>query len=256
MILRMFTLRWILTTVLVIAGVGVLARLGLWQLDRLEKRQAFNARVSAQQAAPLLVLDAATLGDATLPDKLPGMEYRAVTVQGEYDHVNQVALRNQSWGNEWGVHLLTPLRIAGSDQSILVDRGWIPAEDFKSGDWSAYDEAGLVTVQGVLRASHSEPDFGQRSDPQGTLQAWNFANVERIQEQLSYPLLPVYIQQAPDPAWTGLPYRSQPDLELTEGPHMSYALQWFSFAAILGIGYPFFIRKTFSGAKYAPQTHS
>lgn len=256
MIQRMFTLRWIFTTVLVIAGVGVLARLGLWQLDRLEKRQAFNARVSAQQAAPRLSLEADALEDARLADELKGMEYRLVTVQGEYDHANQVALRNQSWGNEWGVHLLTPLHITDSDQSILVDRGWIPAEDFKSGDWSAYDEAGLVTVLGVLRASQSEPDFGQRSDPQGTLQAWNFANVERIQEQLPYPLLPVYIQQAPDPAWTGLPYRSQPDLDLTEGPHMSYALQWFSFAGLLGIGYPFFIRKTLSGAKHAPQTPS
>ena len=256
MIRRLFTLRWILTTVLVIAGVGVLARLGLWQLDRLEKRQAFNARVSAQQAAPRLSLEAAALEDTSLAKELIGMEYRLVSVQGEYDHANQVALRNQSWGNEWGVHLLTPLHIAGSDQSILVDRGWIPAEDFKSGDWSAYDEDGLVTVQGVLRASQSEPDFGQRSDPQGTLQAWNFANVERIQEQLPYPLLPVYIQQAPDPAWTGLPYRSQPDLDLTEGPHMSYALQWFSFAGLLGIGYPFFIRKTLSGAKHASQKPS
>ena len=251
MILRLFSRRWFLTTLLVLAGVGVLARLGIWQLDRLEVRRAFNARVTAQQAAPLLVLDQAALADPSLPDSLTGMEYRAVTVQGEYDDTYQVALRNQAWGNEWGVHLLTPLHISGSTQSVLVDRGWIPAEAFKSGDWSAYAEPGLVTVQGVLRASESKPDFGKKDDPEGTLQAWNFANVERIQAQTPYPLLPVYIQQAPDPAWTSLPYRSQPELEITEGPHMGYALQWFSFAAILGIGYPFFIRKTQSGAKHA-----
>jgi len=56
-------------------------------------------------------------------------------------------------------------------------------------------------------------------------------------------MLPVYVQQAPDPSWTGLPYRQLPQLDLTEGPHMSYAIQWFSFAVLLGLGYPFYIRR-------------
>ncbi|HWQ83908.1 MAG TPA: SURF1 family protein [Anaerolineales bacterium] len=250
MILKLFSRSWILTTLLVLVGVGVLVRLGIWQLDRLDARRAFNARVLAQEAAPMLVLDQGALTEPGLAESLTGMEYRAVTVQGEYDFSHQVALRNQSWGNEWGVHLLTPLRITGSDQSILVDRGWIPAEAFKSGEWSQYAEPGMVSVKGILRASQSKPDYGKKNDPEGTLQAWNFANVERIQNQTPYPLLPVYIQQAPDPAWTAMPYRSLPELELTEGPHMGYALQWFAFSAILGVGYPFFVRKQ-SGAKHA-----
>jgi surfeit locus 1 family protein len=64
-----------------------------------------------------------------------------------------------------------------------------------------------------------------------------------MQKQLPYPILPVYIQQSPDPAWTGLPYRSEPDLDLTEGPHLGYAIQWFTFATILFVGYPFFIHR-------------
>lgn len=251
MILNLFSRRWILTTLLVLAGVGVLARLGIWQLDRLEARKAFNAHVTEQQSAPRLILDQAALGNPDLKNKISGMEYRAISVQGEYDFAHQVALRNQVWGNEWGVHLLTPLHISGSNQTVLIDRGWIPADAFVSGEWSAYDEPGLITVNGIVRVSQSKPDFGKKADPEGVLQAWNFANVDRIQAQTPYPLLPVYIQQAPDPAWTNLPYRSQPELELTEGPHMGYALQWFSFAAILGIGYPFFVRKNQSGVKHA-----
>jgi len=253
MILSLLSRRWILTTLLVLAGVGVLARLGIWQLDRLAARRQFNAHVTEQQSAPALALDPITLSDPDLEKAITGMEYRMITARGEFDFSHQVALRNQAWGNEWGVHLLTPLRIAGSDQSVLVDRGWIPAEAFMSGDWSDFDEPGVVTVQGIVRASQSKPDYGKKNDPEGELMAWNFANVERIQAQTPYSLLPVYIQQAPDPTWTRLPYRSLPELELTEGPHMGYALQWFSFAAILGIGYPFFIRKTQSGAK---KTHA
>jgi surfeit locus 1 family protein len=75
------------------------------------------------------------------------------------------------------------------------------------------------------------------------LKAWNLMNVGGIDKQIPYPILPVYVQQAPDPAWTGLPLRSLPTLDLSEGPHMGYALQWFGFALLLGIGYPFYIRR-------------
>ena len=101
--------RWILTTLLVMAGVAVLIRLGIWQLDRLQTRRAFNARVTAQINQPTLDLNLAP----GIPD-LNMMEYRKVTVTGEYDFADQVALRNQAWQDQPGVHLLTPLKIAGS----------------------------------------------------------------------------------------------------------------------------------------------
>jgi len=238
----MFSRRWFLTTLLVIAGMGVLARLGIWQLDRLEQRRAFNARVQAQIDQPPL-----DLNEEWLNADLGNMEYRQVKVTGEYDHSQEIAIRNQYWGNEWGVHLVTPLKIAGTEQAVLIDRGWIPAEDFESGDWSRFSEPGFVTVNGVIRASRDRADFGFRRDPSPatseTFKAWNFVNVPNISQQVSLSLVPVYIQQAPDPAWTGMPYRTQPELELTEGPHLGYAIQWFTFAAILGLGYPFFIQR-------------
>ena len=238
LLLRMFSRRWILTTLLVIVAMAVLARLGVWQLDRLEQRRAFNARVLAQVNQPPILLS----GQALNAD-LASMEYRPVIVEGEYDHAQEVALRNQAWNDQIGVHLLTPLKIAGSDQAVLVDRGWVPVQDFNSHDWSQYTEPGKIRITGVMRASSSTPDFGKRADPPGRLDIWNFANVARIAEQVSSPLLPIYIQQAPDPPRSGMPYRSQPDLDLTEGPHLGYAFQWFTFAVILGLGYPFFIRR-------------
>jgi surfeit locus 1 family protein len=246
-LLRMFSKRWILATLLVFAAMAVMARLGIWQLDRLHQRRAFNTRVLAQINQPVLDLTTALKMGLRGAD-LTGMEYRQVKVQGQYDFSHEVALRNQAWGNEIGVHLLTPLHIAGSDRTILVDRGWVPVNDFNNHDWSKYAEPGTIQVSGVIRASNSKPDFGFRTDPipssgQAPLLVWNFANVDGISKQIPYTLLPVYIQQAPDSNWTSLPYRTQPVLDLSEGPHQSYAIQWFSFAALLGIGYPFFIRR-------------
>jgi surfeit locus 1 family protein len=241
--LQMFSRRWILATVLVVIAMGVFVRLGIWQLDRLEKRRAFNTRVSAQLGQPTLELT----GNYTNLN-LNQMEYRSVIVRGVYDHSHEVALRNQIWANQPGVHLLTPLKIEGTDTYIMVNRGWVPVDDFESNDWSAYNEPGMVEVRGMIRASQSKPDYGGRTDPtpapgEGPLTIWNFTNVERISEQVPYALLPVYIQQAPDASWTEMPNRSLPKLELTEGPHQSYAMQWFAFAVLLGVGYPLFIRR-------------
>ena len=102
----MFTRRWILTTLVVLAGTAVLARLGVWQLDRLEQRRAFNARVTAQQNLPELTLDAASLNE-----DLYNMEYRAVSVRGVYDFANEVALRNQAQDGRYGLLGLEPAQI-------------------------------------------------------------------------------------------------------------------------------------------------
>jgi len=238
------TLRWVLTTFLVLVGVGVLVRLGIWQLDRLAQRRAFNARVTAQLNQPELDLN------LDMPvSQLYNMEYRNVVVKGTYDFSQQVLLRNQAWDNRIGFHLLTPLEIDGSPYAILVDRGWIPIEN--AGNLDPFNEPGKVVLRGQLRRPQTKPDFGGVPDPtlapgENRLSTWNIINLSRIQQQTNLKLLPVYLQEAPAPSHTQLPYRSLTNLELTEGPHFGYALQWFTFAAILGLGYPFYARKQLS----------
>ena len=239
---RLFTRKWIAATVLAILAVGIMVRLGIWQLDRLEQRRSFNARVIEQIEQEPLELT----GDNLKLD-LTGMEYRKVVLRGRYDFSQEVALRNQVWNDKIGVHLLTPLRISGTDQVVIVDRGWIPQDVYLTGDWSSFAEPGEVNVEGVIRATQSKPDFGRIADPtpmpRERIESWNLANINQMAKQMSYPLLPVYIQQTPDGNWLNLPYRNVAIPELSEGSHMSYAIQWFAFASILAIGYPLYIGK-------------
>ena len=247
----LFNRRWWWTTLLVIAAVAVLIRLGIWQLDRLEQRRADNAHLVWVEAMAPLELTA-----QTLTEPLETMEYRAVIVTGEYDLENEVALRNQAWYGRLGYTLLTPLKIAGTDIAVLVNRGWVPSTDYTPGGDQTYPARGTLTLTGIIRLSETEPDFGGRTDPTRqpgeSLFAWNFANVEAIASQIPYPILSVYIQRGPDSSlpldfndWTEahLPFPSLPKLEITEGPHLGYAIQWFIFAAILGIGYPIFLAR-------------
>lgn len=235
--------KWWKTTLLVIAAVIVMIRLGFWQLDRLHQRRAFNARVEEQ-----LTQSAIELNPDNVDEDLYNMEYREGSVLGEYDHDRQVVLRNQDWQGRLGVHLITPLIIQGSDKAILVDRGWIPYEDYTSGKMPQYDEMGLIEVNGFIRRSQTKPIIGGRADEipdagEPPLQAWNWINIPGISGQLPYELLPVYLQSSPDPNQTQMPYRAKPELELSEGPHLGYAFQWFTFAAILAIGYPIYVRR-------------
>ena len=237
---RMFSRGWVLTTLLVFTATLVLIRLGIWQLDRLEQRRAFNAQVLSAVARPVLELS------REVPTGIEEMEWRSVRATGRYDFENQITLRNQYYQNQLGYHLITPLLFPGG--AVLVDRGWIPAEgNATPEDWRKYDDAGESTVTGQIRLGLEKPAYGGVDDPVTgpgeKLFIWNNLDPDRLADQIPYPLLPVLIQPVMDPTDTTPPIPFQPELDLTEGPHFGYALQWFTFAGILIIGYPFYLRK-------------
>jgi surfeit locus 1 family protein len=239
----MFSRQWLLTTLLVVAGSALCARLGIWQLDRLEARKAFNAHYLTTSALPPLVIKSAPQDDLTQ------LEYCPATATGTYDPEHQVVLRNQYQDNQPGYFLLTPL-VLSDKTAILVERGWIPAQGNETPvKWHQYDQPGSVTVRGILRLGETEPEIGGVPDPtlapgQTHLDQWNLVNVARIAQQVPYKLLPVFVQLNPEPARAQPPYPYQPEITIDEGPHFGYAMQWFTFATLLFFGYPLiYLRK-------------
>lgn len=241
MILRkMFSRKWWFTTLLVLLGTALCVRLGIWQLDRLEGRRAFNDQVITMRAMDSLDLNTEDF------DSIKKMEWRSVTVTGQYDFANQIALRNRYNRDQYGYHLLTPLLFSGT--AVFVDRGWIPADGNSApDDWRKYDEAGVVTVTGQIRLGQGKPAFGGVADALpadgSALIVWNNADIERIAPQMPYPILEIYVQPDVSAGDDVPPIPFQPTVELTEGSHFGYALQWFTFATILFVGYPFYLRK-------------
>lgn len=227
---KLLSRRWWYVTLFVVAGVYVLARLGFWQLDRLEERRAFNELVAARwDQEPF------NLNDSTLPTNLDDVGYRRIVATGAFDYGNQVALKNQNRDSGPGVKLITPLLLPDG-QAILVVRGWIPYSQAKPEQWPQFNEAtGDAAIVGMLQKSQVLPGA---TAPDGPQTEWFRVDIEAIQRQMPYQLLPVFLLQLPEPGrgYDALPYREIP-FEITEGNHFSYALQWFMFAAILGGGY-------------------
>lgn len=243
----MFSPSWLLTTGLVFLGVLLTIRLGFWQLDRMDQKEEFNSHILSVQSMPELDLS----GELNGID-LTTLEYRNATATGYFDFEHQVAVRNQvwtqPWGNEIGFTLLTPL-IMENGKGVLVQRGWIPLVNDSPDSWRTFDQTVDDSIHGIIRLSLEKGEMGggvpdpTLSPGQSGLFFWNYINIDRIQQQLPYQVLPVYIQQAPESNENELPYKSIPTLELTDGAHLGYALQWFFYALLLIVGYPYYIQK-------------
>lgn len=199
-------------------ALGVAAacvRLGFWQLDRLHERRARNAVVLAARQRPPLELTGAVSPDSARD--------RRVRARGTYDFDHERLWRARSYEGTPGVSLITPLRLADGS-AVLLDRGWVPSPDAFHVDQRAYrDPAGADVVGLALDAPRGRGDV----DPQ------------RLADSLPYPLAPFILQELPPYRPTAVPPslpRRWPAPDLGDGPHLSYAIQWFSFAMIIVVG--------------------
>jgi len=197
--------RDVIAALVAVAVAIVCVRLGLWQLDRLGQRRARNAVLAARLALPPLTVERGTPPDSA--------RQRRLIARGVYDFAGELIGPGRSFDGTPGVALVTPLRLADGS-AVFVDRGWVPSPDARHVDQTLYREPDTATVEGLGVVSSDG-----RYDVPFILQL-----------------------TGPDPA-RGLP-RRWPAPALDDGPHLSYAIQWFSFAVIIVVGTAALLRKT------------
>jgi surfeit locus 1 family protein len=220
--------------VLLVAGVCV--SFGFWQLDRLEQRRAQNAVLLAALDEPVLTLDAATAARVSSDPEM--YRFRRVRVRGRYEPVGEMILRGRSHAGQPGVHLLAPLRIDDTPLTVLVNRGWLPASDAATVDPRPYAADGIQEIEGLLQPYPAAEGSGVAVEIE--VEGFRVFSLSR----LDFPLLAArsggslqrfYLQELPGDAGERPLRLAVP--EVSEGSHLSYAIQWFSFAAIFLIGF-------------------
>ena len=240
---------WILSHLFVIACVVAFVNLGFWQLRRLDERRAHNAEVEAAVAEAAVPLDQLVPAgvDATEAD-VDAVAYRPALAQGTYRADQQVLVSNRSYEGAPGWWVLTPL-VQDDGTAVVVNRGWVPFSYTEDGPWTDFEPpAGRVTVQGLVRAPQVRSTGALVAGPQdaeeGVLRSLARVDVGRLQQQVDESLLPLYLElDAQEPAQSGELPIPVPDPELSEGPHLGYAGQWFLFAALTCIVYPLLLRR-------------
>lgn len=228
--------KWLPLTIFIVLLIALFLRLGTWQLNRRAERLAANAAMVARMEQPTLTVTGELLDPETA-------NLRRATVRGVYDYSQEIILRNRTSNDYPGVHALVPLRIDGTDTAILVDRGWIPYEAAAPERRKEFQNAaGEVEVYGVLRVSQERRGSFSPQDPlpspENRVDAWHRVDLPKIRQQMPYPLQTLYLEEDVRPGETPRQFpKPQPQINLDEGSHLLYAIQWFSFAVIAAVGY-------------------
>lgn len=231
------TLRGTLAAAFILVMCGVCVRLGFWQLDRLQQRKARNHALEMALRMPVLEYDSAAAA-AIERDPAPFIN-RRVRAAGTYDPAGEIVLRGRSNEGSPGVHLVTPLVVPGVQQALLVNRGWVPSPDAATVDARPFAEPGTRTVTGILqeipRNTRAAGEPATTHVDGAPVVTYRRLDLDALRRKERRPFVRLYLQQLPDAASARPPIRIAP-APADNGPHLSYAVQWFSFAAIGVIG--------------------
>ena len=209
---------------------AVCVRLGVWQLDRLEQRRDRNRVAAAHLAEPSMTLDGGAAQSVLVggPDLY---RFRRVTAAGRFDFGRELVVIGRSDEGRPGVHVVTPLLIDDS-VAVLVERGWLPAADSRTYDSTQAHEPEQRTVSGVLLQAPAR-SVTRSGDPTWPLHVVS-PDPTSVAQRFPYAVLPLVLRRTSTP--DGTTFEMIPLPEPTEGPHLSYALQWFAFATIALVG--------------------
>jgi surfeit locus 1 family protein len=220
----------IIAAVIALAMAALFARLGVWQVHRLHERRALNAElVSRMSLQPTTVAD--------LPSDTALAAYRLVEMSGRYDYDHQIILTARSRDGAPGVYIVTPMIPDSGGTAVLINRGFVYSPDAATISIPTWYEPEHATVKGYARPVpvHAKSDPSSQTNPM----AWRDLDSARIANSIPYPVARMYVVDLkPGERSLGAPARlTAPSLD--EGPHRSYAIQWFSFAAIAlyGVAY-------------------
>ncbi|WP_419948990.1 SURF1 family protein [Candidatus Palauibacter sp.] len=253
--------RKILLCAVAIALSAVFVRLGFWQLDRHGERSA-GLRGRAERAeAPQLEWT----GPGDVSPDTAGLIGRRARLLGRWDRAGEVILRSRTLDGRAGAELLTPFLVGGEPgQVVMVLRGWLPAPDGLHPDLAAAppdpaSPAGepsgatfAAEVAGVLISSRN----GRGGQPLRVEVAGRprlaiaGLDLDLIRAESGLDPTP-HVLRADDPPLDAV-LRPARAVETDAGPHLSYAIQWFSFAVIALAGTAILLRSS-SARKAAPR---
>jgi surfeit locus 1 family protein len=158
-----------------------------------------------------------------------------------------VVVENRTFNSASGGWVLTPLVLAGGD-AVLVNRGFVGFD--RDGRIVAPPAPeGTVRVEGLLFPSQARGSFGAADPDEGKLEVLARVDLDRVEAQLDHPLLPAYVQlTGSTPPEPEVPEGSPALVALgppepSEGPHLGYAGQWFTFSVIAAGGYVLLLRR-------------
>jgi cytochrome oxidase assembly protein ShyY1 len=246
--------RWIAFHLLVVIGIALMLWAAFWQLDRLDQRKTFNAVVEGRIDLPAVPLDE-LLATSTDPIDL---EWRQVTMSGVFQP-EQIVWFNRSQDGLAGDNVLAALdrdstadQVAPGAPVVIVNRGFVML-----GATIAAPPTGTVEILGRIRVPQ-ERQRGQLTDAgDGPVVEVRRIDLEQLDAQIDGDVAPFYVDlMGSVPNVTGADPTPVPEPSLDDGPHFSYAVQWFIFATAVLVGWVLAVRRSIRSRRRGALTAS
>jgi len=195
-----------------------------WQYQRGIDRHQRNSAIEAAVLQPIISLD-------EIAESAIAFEWRTIETTGEFDPENQILLKNRYFEGVYGYEVLTRFQLLDG-RNIWVDRGWVKAgKDAQTAPVITPIPKGEVAIKARLRLD--------RSLPQGAffaLPATGAGMISKLNAQSGLKSEGFYLDLigGADPLLEPKVPAQIP--ELSDGPHLAYALQWIFFAGLIGYG--------------------
>ena len=219
----------LIPTLATLALMGLFVYLGLWQSGKGERLLAERTLYAARaQMGPVHV--GGTLVD---PDALRDAP---IAVRGRYESERAFFIDNRQENGQAGLHVVTPLKIEGSETRILVNRGWVAWPHGRTILPQVPAPEGVVEVTGIASVPVVKKFLLMPQHAEARLELWKQMDLNLFRQQVSYAVQPVVLLQTSSDAQDGLIRNWQPPEDRVP-MHQSYALQWFGMAAALLVFY-------------------
>lgn len=217
----------VIPTLAALALIILTVSLGNWQMRRAAEKEQAQQRLDQAAAAPPLVLGSARrLG----PDDLN----RRVSLVGEWLSAHTVFVDNRTWRGHAGFHVVTPVKIEGSGQVVLVLRGWVrgdPAQRNRLPDLGAAAER--VRIEARVEADFPQTlELSRGAVPGPEDRLWQNISRARFEAWSGVTVAPAILRQT----------AAMPDDQLIRewvlpgsgvDKHHAYAAQWYGLALLV-----------------------
>jgi surfeit locus 1 family protein len=225
-------LKRMLIAIAALIGIAVTVSLGWWQWGRGAQRTALHEAVAARgNAAPLSLQQVLAAGEND-----QALIHRPVLLRGEWLPAQTIFLDNRQMNAVPGFYVVTPLRLAGSEAVILVQRGWAP-RNFTRREIlpPVQTPPGTVEIRGRLAPPPAKL-YAFSTEEKGAIR--QNLDLARWRAETGLPLLPLSVQQTGSPS-EGL-LRQWPEAGSGAEKNYGYAFQWWAIAAVIAILYVWF----------------
>ena len=227
---RLLRPSWVISHIFVIALLVSTVNLGFWQLRRFDERKANNAQIMETTGR-----EAVAVNNLSIDRLDKTLSYTPATARGTFDEDRQVYLINRSRDGVPGVEVINSFTLETDPVSyVVVNRGYLPRKVFNEGESEIWKPSSKVLeIEGFIMIPFLD----------GKLQGdeINRIDIDLLSDEWGVSLLPIYLQQNQQTS-NDWPVQMKPP-ELTEGSHLSYAVQWFIFTLIGLVGYPLVLRR-------------